>query len=367
MEFLVTPAKGEIRRLLGLGLEERGTKMLAAAGLQPAGAPVGEGPLVLYPGERVGPGALGKEIAAIVPTDGEVVAVSGGPAGPDGRPVLVVGGDLRRALLAGAGSTEDAYQRAAAVAGAPRSLNALTDSVTDRASKARAKTMLLRALRKPIDGLVSRTLNRPVSIAISSLVVETPLTPNQMSVICFVLALGAAGLMVGQQFVWGALLMHVSSVLDGCDGEVARLKYQSSKLGGWLDTIFDDISNNTFALCTGIGLYLQYDNRIGTALLVMAATGFAVTVPIVATTYRRLLAAGTSDSGQLDWSGGAEAEGWRRFITSYLAPLVKRDAYLFVFLILAIVQVPWLIAVLYSIGALVAAYTMLSGSARNAA
>ncbi len=367
MEFLVTPAEGEVQRLLGLGLEERGTKMLAAAGLRPAGGPAGEGALALYPGERVGPGALGKEIAAIVPTDGEVVALSGGPEGPSGRPVLLVGGDLRRALFGDVTTAEDAYLRASAVAGAPRALKSLTDSVTDRASKARAKAMLLRALRKPIDGLVSRTLNRPVSIAISSLVVETPLTPNQMSVICFVLALGAAGLMVGQQFVWGALLMHVSSVLDGCDGEVARLKYQSSKLGGWLDTVFDDISNNTFALCTGIGLYLQYDSPFGMALLAMAATGFAVTIPTVATTYRRLVRAGTSDSGSLDWSGGAEAAGWRRFVTSYLAPLVKRDAYLFIFLILAIVQIPWLIAVLYSIGALVAAYTMLSDTSNRTA
>ena len=100
MEFLVTPAEGEVQRLLGLGLEERGTKMLAAAGLRPAGGPAGEGALALYPGERVGPGALGKEIAAIVPTDGEVVALSGGPEGPSGRPVLLVGGDLRRALEA---------------------------------------------------------------------------------------------------------------------------------------------------------------------------------------------------------------------------------------------------------------------------
>ena len=365
MKFLVTPAKGEIRRLLGLGLEERAARMLAFAGVQAADAPVGQGPLVIYPGERVGPGALGKEIAAIDPIDGEVIALSGGPSGPQGRPVLLVGGGLRQTLLAGTTTAEDAYGRALTVAGAPRSLSALTDSVTDRVSKARAKTMLLRALRKPIDGLVSRTLNRPVSIAVSSLVVETPLTPNQMSVICFVLALGAAALMVAQQFIAGALLMHVSSVLDGCDGEVARLKYQSSKLGGWLDTIFDDISNNTFALCTGIGLYFQHASPFGTVLLVMAATGFVLTIPIVAATYRRLIRAGTSDSGQLDWSGGDTGAGWRRFVTSYLAPLVKRDAYLFVFLILAIIQVPEAIAILYSIGAMVAAYTMLSGSARN--
>ncbi len=37
----------------------------------------------------------------------------------------------------------------------------------------------------------------------------------------------------------GAALSVWASILDGCDGEVARFKLQSSKFGCWLDTICD--------------------------------------------------------------------------------------------------------------------------------
>jgi len=37
----------------------------------------------------------------------------------------------------------------------------------------------------------------------------------------------------------GAILSWFASVLDGCDGEVARLKFQESDFGCWLETICD--------------------------------------------------------------------------------------------------------------------------------
>lgn len=363
MEFLVIPAQGGILRLLGLGLEERGAKMLAAAGLSPAAGPMGAGSLVLYPGERVGSGALGVEIAGLEPGASDVVAATGGP----GRPVLVVGYRARLALMDGLSSAEAAFARAAAAASRSRTLQSPTDVVVDRVSAARAKEMLLRSLRKPIDGLVSRTLNRPVSLALSSVLVETPITPNQLSTFCFLLAMVAAGLMATGHFVWGTLVMHLSSVLDGCDGEVARLKYESSRLGGWLDTVFDDVSNNVFSMCAGFGLYRAHGgDPIGTTLLVLAATGFAMGASTIVAAYRRLVQTGTADTGSLDWSGGDQSVPWRRFVTTWLAPLVKRDAYLFLFLLLAIAQVPEAIVVLYAIGSLVAAYTMLTDPVHRA-
>ena len=39
--------------------------------------------------------------------------------------------------------------------------------------------------------------------------------------------------------VLGAFLSLAASVLDGCDGEIARLKYQESALGCWIETVGD--------------------------------------------------------------------------------------------------------------------------------
>ena len=43
--------------------------------------------------------------------------------------------------------------------------------------------------------------------------------------------------------VLGWPLEHTQSVLDGCDGELARVSFQQSKLGAWLDTFVDDVLN----------------------------------------------------------------------------------------------------------------------------
>lgn len=358
-EFLVAPAASEVagRKLLGLGLDERAGKMLAFAGLAQADSPAGHGALVLYPGELVGPMGFGAQVrdAAAAGTD-EVVAVTVGGAP---RPVLVVGPTARTRLAAR--DVDAAYREAGSLATRTVQKPGPAVAAVDRASRKVARDMLLASLRKSIDGLVSRTLNRPVSIRMSSVLAYTPLTPNMLSVLTFVLALAAAALMANTWFVAGALLMHFASILDGCDGEVARLKYQTSKLGGWLDTIFDDVSNSTFAVATGFGLFRLFGGDLwGRGLLGLALAGLLMVIPAVAVTYYRMLHGAGSDSGSLDWETGNEGSPVRRFIVRYLAPLVKRDAYLLLFLGFALVGAPYLIVAFYFLGGSIASVTMLT-------
>ena len=358
-EFLIAPADGKVagRKLLGLTLDGRAQKMLAFAGLAAASAPRGDGALVLYPGELVGPMGFGAQVrdAASAATD-EVVALRFGDAP---RPVLVLGPTARTRLAAG--GAEAAYREAEALVSRTIERSGPAVAAVDRATRKAAKDMLLASLRKGIDGLVSRTLNRPVSIRMSSVLAYTPLTPNMLSVLTFVLALVAAGLMVNAWFVAGALLMHFASILDGCDGEIARLKYQTSKLGGWLDTIFDDVSNSAFAVATGFGLFNLYGGDLwGRGLLGLALAGLLMVAPAVAVTYYRMLHGAGNDSGSLDWETGNEGSPVRQFIVRYLAPLVKRDSYLLIFLGFSLVGAPSLIVVFYFLGGSIASVTMLT-------
>lgn len=92
------------------------------------------------------------------------------------------------------------------------------------------------------DGYVSQYLNRPLSRRLSLLLARTAVTPNQLSALSFVVVLiGAACLAMSQWTMWilGGLVIQLGSVLDGCDGEIARLKHQRSARGAWLDTIVD--------------------------------------------------------------------------------------------------------------------------------
>lgn len=114
--------------------------------------------------------------------------------------------------------------------------------VDDTRAMKRAETTLLGRLRKPNDGPVSRHLSRPLSRRISRYLVRTPLTPNWISLSCFALSVLAAGLFAMGGYILlavGGLFAQAASVVDGCDGEVARLKFQESAFGAWFDAVLD--------------------------------------------------------------------------------------------------------------------------------
>ncbi len=115
--------------------------------------------------------------------------------------------------------------------------------VDDPAAFKRAEKALLDRLRdKPADGPVSRYLNRPLSVIFSRHLAKVDITPNQISLFSFLCSLLAAGLFaLGGYFalLLGGVLAQFASIIDGCDGEVARLKYQSSDFGGWFDAVLD--------------------------------------------------------------------------------------------------------------------------------
>lgn len=125
------------------------------------------------------------------------------------------------------------------------------------AERRKARARLFRSLIKPTDGLVSRALNRPISLTLTRLVIDTPLTPNQMTVIAGVFGLAAILVVAAGGVGWlvpGAILLHVQSILDGCDGEISRLKYIRSRLGEWLDQVLDDVVNVGFFAAAGWAL-----------------------------------------------------------------------------------------------------------------
>jgi phosphatidylglycerophosphate synthase len=104
-----------------------------------------------------------------------------------------------------------------------------------------AEQKLNRWLVKPTDGIFAR-MNRRVSIPISRQIIRFPITPNMVSL--FTLGVGfTAGVFFAfggyGNMLFGAVLSLFACILDGCDGEVARIKLQESAFGCWLETICD--------------------------------------------------------------------------------------------------------------------------------
>ncbi len=115
--------------------------------------------------------------------------------------------------------------------------------VDDNVSYKKAEKMILALVHgKSGDGPVSKRLNRPLSIRLTRFLVKYQITPNQISVFSFFISLVAAVLLGAggkRMLASGGIIAQAASVIDGCDGEVARLKYLSSEYGGWLDAVLD--------------------------------------------------------------------------------------------------------------------------------
>ncbi len=110
-----------------------------------------------------------------------------------------------------------------------------------------AERVLRGTLAKPNDGFIARVINRRISIGIVTpllLKVSSRITANHVSVMSFAVALMASLSFFLGYALPGALLIQMASVLDGSDGEVARLKKMQSPFGNFFDAVLDRYSDS---------------------------------------------------------------------------------------------------------------------------
>jgi CDP-L-myo-inositol myo-inositolphosphotransferase len=192
-------------------------------------------------------------------------------------------------------------------------------------------------MSKPQDGFVSRFLNRPISRRITRFLLRFPIHPNAWTISIFVLPLIACVFLMRGNYisiVIGAAIFQVFSILDGCDGEIARAKNLESKLGERLDYFCDFVASLLYVLALGFGLHRSSEG-IACAALITANEWFlragerqasVVSSTLHESFYTRHRAM-IGHSGLLNFG---ERYVW------WIFQLTKRDMAIVVFLILAL-------------------------------
>jgi len=214
----------------------------------------------------------------------------------DGRPVLfeTAGGDgfalCRPATLSGIDAAAltspgtEALWAELRARGAERVTldGALCARVTDAPSAATAERALcerLRADSADSDGPLAHWIDRRISLRISRwLVRHTRLRPNHITIIGTSVGLLAAALLgVGTYWtgVTGTLLFLCTTIIDGCDGEVARMKFQESAFGQKFDVVTDNIVHVAIFIGLAVGRYRQDPSGHYVALIAILLGGFA--------------------------------------------------------------------------------------------
>lgn len=114
-------------------------------------------------------------------------------------------------------------------------------------------------VNKPLDAPICRYFYRPLARPLTILFLRTPLTPNAISVISILMSLAGCFIAASPDpmtHVWGLVLLLGGGIVDANDGEVARLRLESSKTGAWLDAMGDDMAR--IALLLGMGAHVAH-------------------------------------------------------------------------------------------------------------
>ncbi len=137
-----------------------------------------------------------------------------------------------------------------------------------------AEDIIKESIVKSEDGLVSRRINRPISLRITRwLLGKEWATPNRLTLFSFVMGLFSALLFALRCPFWGGLWAQLTSIVDGCDGEIARIKHMRSRFGAVLDSTTDRYADMFIVLGIFSSLPLSWASVLG---LFLASTGVII-------------------------------------------------------------------------------------------
>ena len=230
----------------------------------------------------------------------------------------------------------------------------LWQRVTTEEDRRIAERKLNRWLVKPTDGMYAQ-FNRRISIPISRQLIRFPITANMVSL--FTLGVGffsAVFFALGGYWntLLGALLCLFASILDGCDGEVARLKLLESDFGCWLETVCDYLFYFFLLVGMTIGQWRTSGSKAyllwGALLLLGALASF-----LAVGWQRQRLAAGRPEQLLGIWHNHAESRSSNPLLYAarHMEFMVRRCFFPYALLVFALLNLMNVAFVLSVIGA----------------
>jgi len=134
--------------------------------------------------------------------------------------------------------------------------------------------------------IIDRYIIRKISWFITRLLVKTPVTPNQVTIISLILGIASAAFFSHGAHTYtiiAGLFYFISTVFDQCDGEVARYKQMTSDFGKTFDIIVDSIVNATITIGITIAIYKTNGSGLSIIAGLLAMTG--IVISLLLTTY----------------------------------------------------------------------------------
>jgi phosphatidylglycerophosphate synthase len=130
-------------------------------------------------------------------------------------------------------------------------------------SSSKYKTKVLKT--REAEYFFSHYIHRKISSQITKLIIKTPLSANDVTMVSLFIGFIAAYFFLQNSYLaWfaGAIVYQFFHIFDGVDGEVARYKKQCSSYGGYLDNLSHNLLNGLMFAAMGLGLFFTYGHFV---------------------------------------------------------------------------------------------------------
>ncbi len=213
--------------------------------------------------------------------------------------------------------------------------------LTHHSQRIVAEKALQETIRHATGGPVAKYINKRISLPISLILSKLWISPNAITVFNILIGI-FSGVFVadGHNYsiiLLGAILFQTASIIDGCDGEVAKLTFRGSKFGQYIDTVSDNLSLASFL----VGLIAGYWRHTHSYIAFVLGSIVAISVSIIFFWMVRFLKKlGTSASlVTYEKEFIDKLTGYPEYVMIFLKYskyLIKKDVFSFLFLVLAV-------------------------------
>lgn len=138
------------------------------------------------------------------------------------------------------------------------------------------ETQLLQRLGREGDSPLVRLIARRLSRTVTQKLIHTRVRPNHVTLVSGAIGICGALCLAQPRMGWqviGSFLFLLSTVIDGCDGELARLTFQDSAFGAKLDVTMDNVVHGVLFPAIALGLYRQQQHTLYLILGALALGG----------------------------------------------------------------------------------------------
>lgn len=128
-----------------------------------------------------------------------------------------------------------------------------------------------RSIIKKEDGFLAYWFSAQVAYIIVRTFAKLPIRPNHYTFLSLLLGLTAAVLFASGEYsttIYAIIILHISFILDCCDGQVSRLKGLQSKMGHWFDYHSDKLKDGAVLLGISYGLFTSSNQELWWIFLV---------------------------------------------------------------------------------------------------